>query len=97
MILTTLDYIRAHTRIDDDADLALLSLYADSAEEQALNYMGRTAADLITDYGTTPKSVVHAICMLTEHAWVHRNPVSDRNMYEVPYTITALLKPYMIL
>ena len=97
MILTTLDYIRAHTRIDSDFEDTILELYADSAEAQALNYMGRSADDLFASYGGIPAPVVHAVCMLTEHAYRHRNPVSERNMWEVPYTVTARLKPYMIL
>lgn len=92
-----IDYIKQHSRIDYDCEDALLELYAESAEATVLNYLNRSYEELIEAYGSVPQPVVQATLMLVDLSYTHRSPISQANLYVVPYTFDLLLKPYMIL
>ena len=97
----TLEYIKAHSRIDElreslgETDLVIL--YAESAEQTVLNYLNRSLEDLIDNYAEVPAPVMHATLMLVDLSYMQRSPISVQNLYTVPYTFDVLLKPYMIL
>ena len=95
MKFLTLDLIKRHSRIDFDIEDDLLTLYAESAEETVLNIVGRSVEELHEAYGGVPKPIVQAALMLVEHSYTQRGPVSQSNMYSVPYTFDALVKKYM--
>ena len=95
MKFLTLDYIKAHSRIDFDCEDALLELYGNAAEETLLNVCNRTYADIIEEYGDTPAPLYHAALMLVDVGYQHRNPDSTVPLYLVPYTFDILVKPYM--
>lgn len=97
MNIVTLTEIKAQTRIEGSAEDTYLSLLGDSAEATVLNILNRTLEDLYDTYGTIPVPIKHAVLMLVSHSYTMREPASIQNLYTVPYTLDALVKPYMIL
>lgn len=95
MKILTIEEIKAHTRIDSDAEDEMLEIYGASAEETVLNLLGRTLDEVETEYGEVPVAVKHAMLMLVDHSYQMRSPVTTANLYAVPYTLEALIKPYM--
>jgi uncharacterized phage protein (predicted DNA packaging) len=91
----TLDYIKAHSRIDFNCEDDLLTLYGESAEETVLNIVDRTYDDIIAINGEIPAPLYHAALMLVEVAYTQRAPISQTNLYTVPYTFDMIIKPYM--
>ena len=92
------DMIKAQLRLDDEqAQLEhdLLEMYGESAEETVLNTLNLTIEDIIEQYGSVPKPVVHATLMLVDNAYKERSPISPQNMSVVPYAFDLMLKPYM--
>lgn len=91
----TLEYIKAHSRIDYDIEDDLLTLYAEAAEDSILNMCNRTLEDILDKYGEVPKPLYQAALMLVDASYNQRAPISPINMYSVRYTFDLLVKPYM--
>ncbi len=95
----TLDYIKQHSRIDFDCEDALLELYGESAEETVLSITRRTYKEIVEKWGTenkpVPARIIHASLLLVELSYTQRSPVSQSNMYTVPYGFDLMIKPYM--
>jgi uncharacterized phage protein (predicted DNA packaging) len=98
---TTLEWIKAHSRVEYDIEDDLLTLYANSAEETILNITGRTEEELKsmnkTDSSKVPDAILHATLMLVDLSYQQRSPLTPQQLYAVPYTFDILVKPYMIL
>lgn len=95
--IMTLEEIKQHTRIDGDIEDDMLTLYGESAEQTVLNYIGQTLAQIVDKYNGVPTPIKHACLMLTAHSFTHREPATPQKMYDVPYTIDSIVKPYVIL
>ena len=95
MKFLTLDYIKQHSRIDFDCEDELLELYGEAAEDTVMNYLNRTLADLVAQYGVIPAPVQQAALMLVDISYQYRSPVTTVNVSIVPYTFDMLIKPYM--
>jgi len=91
----TIDWIKAHSRIDFDCENNLLCLYGASAEQTVLNVCNRTLEDITDSYGEIPKPLYVAALMLVEVSYTQRAPISQQNMYQVPYAFDMMVKPYM--
>lgn len=91
----TIDWIKQHSRIDFDCENELLELYGESAEDTVLNVCGRTMEDVAEQYGNVPKPLFVAALMLVEVSYTQRAPISQQNMYTVPYAFDMMVKPYM--
>lgn len=91
----TLDYIKAHSRIDFNCEDDLLTLYGESAEDTVLNVIDRTYDEVVSANGEVPAPLYHAALMLVEVAYTQRAPISQSNLYVVPYTFDMIVKPYM--
>lgn len=91
----TLEYIKKHSRIQYDIEDALLTIYAESAEQAVMNICNTTYEDMISEYESIPKPIYHATLMLVDLSYQMRSPISQSNMYVVPYTFDLLVKPYM--
>lgn len=93
------DYIKQHSRIDYDCEDGLLELYGESAEETVLNVINRTYDEVVAKFGTEdkpiPAALIHASLLLVEVSYTQRGPISQQNMYTVPYAFDMLVKPYM--
>lgn len=101
MQIINLEYIKAHSRIDEIREETfeqdLLELYGESAEATILNMLNRTLESIYEEYGDIPAPIKHACLFLVDHSYSQRSPVTMNNLYTVPYTLDALIKPYMIL
>lgn len=91
----TLEWIKAHSRIDFDGEDELLELYGESAEDTVLNVINRSYTDVIEHYGEVPKPLFVAALMLVETSYTQRAPISMQNLYTVPYAFDMMVKPYM--
>ena len=91
----TLEWIKKHSRIDFDCEDELLELYGEDAEQTVLNIINRSFDDLIEQYGEAPKPLYVAALMLVEVSYTQRAPISQQNMYVVPYAFDMKIKPYM--
>lgn len=96
MIFLTLDYIKAHSRIDFDCENELLEEYGSAAERAVLNLLGQSVDELKdTNEGEVPDDVMVATFQLAESLALHRSPTEQVNLSVVPYGIDLLLKPYI--
>lgn len=91
----TLEYVKAHSRIEYDCEDNLLELYGSAAEESVLNWIERTYEDVLSEYGEVPEPLYLAALMLVDFIYQQRSVVSMQNLYAVPYTFDYLVKPYM--
>lgn len=91
----TLDWIKKHSRIDFDCEDDLLEMYGDAAEETVLNVIGRDYTEVVETYGCVPKPLFVAALQLVEVSYTQRAPISQQNMYQVPYSFDMMVKPYM--
>ena len=95
----TIDAIKRHSRIDYDCEDALLEMYGESAEETVLNIINRSYADVVEKFGTEkhpiPAPLVHASLLLVEESYTQRAPITQTNLYVVPYAFDMMVKPYM--
>jgi len=83
--MLSLDELKAHLRIDHDAEDDLLLAYRDAAMQAVINYTGGT--------DTTAAPIKAAILLLVADLYLHREKNSDRVLHENP-TYKALLDPY---
>lgn len=95
----TIDAIKKHSRIDFDCEDSLLELYGESAEETVLNIIGRSYEELVELFGMdkrpVPAPLVHASLLLVELSYSQRAPITQTNLYTVPYAFDMMVKPYM--
>ena len=91
----SIDYIKQHSRIDFDCEDELLKLYGESAEDTVLNVIARSYTEVFEHYGEVPKPLFVAALMLVEVSYTQRAPISQQNMYVVPYAFDMMVKPYM--
>jgi hypothetical protein len=92
----TLEYIKAHSRIDFADDDDALELYGNSAEEAVLTIIRRTEANVRDlNNGEVPAKMYQAALMLTELGYTQRSPVAVTNIYAVDYTFDFLIKGLM--
>lgn len=74
-------------------------MYGESAEETILNLLGRSYTELVEQFGTqekpVPAPIVHASLVLVEHYYTQRAPTTMQQLYNVPYGIDSMVKPYM--
>lgn len=99
MNILTLDIIKQQCRIESEMteEDSLLELYGNAAEETVLNYCNRTLESLYEEYGSIPTAITQGALLLVANSYKNREPASITNLYLVPYTFDALVKPYMIL
>lgn len=95
----TIDYIKQHSRIDFDCEDSLLELYGESAEETVMKIIRRDYDDIVANFGTEkkpiPADIIHASLLLVDESYQHRTPITQQNVYMVPYAFDMMVKPYM--
>lgn len=91
----TIDWIKAHSRIDFNCEDELLELYGEDAEQTVLNLIDRSYEEVMELWGTVPKPLYVAALMLVEVDYNHRSPDSMNNLYAVKYSFDMKVKPYM--
>ena len=96
MAVVSLALFKKHVRADDfaDDDEYLDHLLA-TAEVSVITATNRTEQELTdNNNGDFPAPLKHAIMMLAAHWYNQRESVSTAQMFEVPDTLQALVKPY---
>ena len=91
----TLEYIKAHSRIDYDCENDLIEKYGSAAEMAILNLIGQTYDELIDTYGEVPDPIMHATFELTDNLILHRSPGEQVSISIVPYNFDLMLKHYI--
>lgn len=96
MSLTALSLLKVHVRADDfSEDDAYLQHLLDAAEQHVADNTNRSLADLVElGGGELPMPLTHAVLLIAGHWYNQREAVGSASMAEVPYTLTALTKPY---
>lgn len=98
MKFLTDEQIKAQLTLDADiwqekADI--IRLWAESAEDTVIENCNRTFEDIIEEYGRVPPKLIHAALLLTAQSYHIGEPISDRNLYMVPYqNLEALTRFY---
>ena len=94
----TLDYIKAHSRIDYDCEDDIIEQKGCAAENAILNLLNRSVDDLKESYGgTVPSDVMEATFELADNLIQHRSPTEQVSLSVVPYGFDLMLKPYILL
>lgn len=96
MAVVSLALFKKHVRADDFADDdEYLEHLLSTAEECVIKSTNRSEQELIDiNDGEFPLSLKQAIMMLGGHWYNQRESVSGAQMYEVPYSLQAIVKPY---
>lgn len=93
--IVTLEEIKANARIEGDAEDALLIGKGEAAEEAILNLMERSLDDILEEFGKVPAPIRQAVLMYTNHLYEHRGIVNPTALYNIPYSIDAMIKSYI--
>ena len=93
----TLEYIKAHSRIDYDCENELISKIGSAAETAILDLIGQSYEELIDTYGEVPDTVMQATFELADNLIRHRAPGDQVGLTIVPYNFDLMLKKYIIL
>lgn len=96
MAVVSLALFKQHVRADDFADDdAYLEHLLATAEVAVIDSTRRDEEELTTlGGGSFPLPLVQAIMMLGAHWYNQRESVSAVQMYQVPDSLQALIKPY---
>ena len=95
MTIVTLKEIKDNSRIEGDAENDYLESLGEAAEVTVLNLIERTQEDIEAEFGNVPAPIRHAILMYADHLYNHRGIVNPTALYNVPYSIDAMIKPYI--
>lgn len=97
MSVVCLDLFKKHVRADDFADDDIyLEHLLDTAQEAVVTATRRSVTELVDlGAGDFPVPLRHAVMMLAAHWYNQRESVSASQMYQVPDTLQALVKPYV--
>lgn len=96
MAVVSLALFKKHVRADDFADDDVyLEHLLKTAEESVITATNRTEQELTAgNGGEFPTPLRHAVMMLAAHWYNQRESVSGVQMYQVPDSLQALVKPY---
>lgn len=91
------ELFKKHVRVDDlDDDDDKLRLALDAAQSAVIRYTGRTEEELAAmGGGEFPSELRSAVVMWGAHLYKEGEGVSGVAMHEIPYTISALIKPFV--
>ena len=92
----TIEYIKAHSRIDYDCEDDLLNVYGMAAEEAVLNLLNCSLDDLANG-GNVPQGVINATIELADNLIRHRSPTEQTNITVMPHNFDLLLKSHIVL
>ena len=94
----TVEYIKAHSRIDYNCEDDLIDLYGSAAESAVLDLLGRSLDDLKeANGGLVPPKVIVATLEITDILLSHRSPIDNISKSIIPYNYDMFLKPYIVL
>ena len=91
---TSIDYVKAHSKICHDGADSQIELAIVSAEQSILAVLNRSYESLIEEYGDVPAPIREATLMLTDNSYNHRGVTEQVQLYSVPYGIDFKLLPF---
>jgi hypothetical protein len=99
----SLEDIKRQSRIDGNAEDAILTMYGQSAETTLAGYLGYMddhnhpdVDSMLADFDNNlPKPLYQASLMLVDTWYQHRTPDAVQNMSVVPYSFDILVKQYV--
>lgn len=96
MAVVSLELFKKHVNADDfTSDDVYLQHLLDTAEAHVIRSTHRTQAELAQmGGGSFPIELKHAIMMIGAHWYNQREPDSIGQMYQVPDSLQALIKPF---
>lgn len=89
-----LDYLKAHTYVDDNSDDTELQNCLDAAEEHTEKTLQTSLETYVTD-GQLRADLKHAIVILAATFYANREAVAYGNPQPVPFSYSMLIKPYI--
>ena len=93
----TLELIKKQSRIENDYENDLLTLYGEAAEETILDYVDLSYDEIMENNGRKfPSSLVLASLMLTDCSYKYRTFATPSHL-ENQGAFDRLVKPYMTL
>lgn len=97
MSLVSLELFKQHVRADDFSDDdTYLGHILEVAEEWVIRQTNRSVPELKDmNGGEFPLTLLQAVMMLAGHWYNQREGVSGVQMHEVPYSLKALVKPWI--
>lgn len=101
--IVTLEVLKRHLRVDFTDDDGMITMYGIAAEKTILGMTHRTPAQLAAENqkrtGDTvaefPQTLYIAILIYAAQLYSNREPVTGLNVNQVPYTLMALVKPWI--
>ena len=93
--IVTLAEIKANARIEGDTEDKLIESKGEAAETAVLNLIDRTYEDVMAEFGKIPAPIHEAVLMYATHLYEHRGLLNPTALYNIPYSIDAMLKPYI--
>lgn len=93
--IITIEEVKETLRIEGDQQDALIYRNSVAAEATVLNLVERTIEDLEQEYGEVPEPIRWACIALSAHLYEHPSPTEQVALYNVPYSIDAMIKPYI--
>lgn len=91
-----LEDIKRHLNVDFNEDDDLITSIIEAAEASVENSIGAPLADIIIN-GELPVALKHVIRIMTANLYEHREGMTYGKIQTVPYTLSHLLAPYIIL
>ncbi len=97
MAAVSLALLKKHVRADDFSDDdVLLQHYLEAATASVIKATNRTEEELMMmNYGMLPAPLVQAILVWAGDMYAHREATGPSQFHEVPYSLSAFIKPYV--
>lgn len=95
--MVSFELFKRHCAADDfAADDAYLAKLLSAAEKHVVRMTRRSVAELLAmSHGEFPEELEMAVILLGAHWYNQHEPVSGTAMHDVPYTVDALVTPFI--
>lgn len=80
----TLEYAKAHLRLDSDIEDDELTMLLAAAEQEALRFMERDLSSLIDEYGSVPADICKAILCRVATSYENRGETTSKAVNPLP-------------
>lgn len=91
-----LEDIKRHLNVDFSEDDSLITSMIEAAEASVENTIGVPLADIAID-GQLPPALKHVVRIMTATFYEYREGLTYGKIQNVPFTLSHLLSPYIIL
>ena len=92
----TLEDIKRHLNVDFNEDDNLITSMIEAAEASVAHATNAPLADIAVD-GELPPDLIHVIRIMTANFYEYREGMTYGKIQTVPFTLSHLLAPYIVL